>query len=66
MDRQIRPELVAAIDVEGDPVPGLLKIVDRRVHEGQSRDDVLAALESVYGEHPAPVSKAIDRLIAGR
>ncbi len=68
MDRETRPdvEFLAALDVEGDPVPGLLRIVDRRLHEGQSRDDVLAALESVYDEDPAPVSEAIDRVTAGR
>lgn len=41
-------------------------IVDRRLLEGQSRHDVLAALESVYDEGPAPVSEAIDHLSAGR
>lgn len=68
MDREARPdvELLAALNVEGDPVPGILRIVDRRLHEGQTRPDVLAALESVYDEDPAPVSEAIDRLTAGR
>lgn len=68
MAPEVQPdaEFLTALDADGDPVPALMRIVERRLQDGEPRDGVLAALVSVLDEDPAPVSEALDLLTAAR